>query len=254
MKRLTLSLVAALTAIAPASAQTGVDLALVLAVDMSGSMDEGEHALQRGGYVAAIRSPEVWAAIRAGAYRRIALSYLEWAGAASQVVVIDWRLIDSADAARAFADDLEASPLSRIRGTSISGAIDYARTMVESSGYEPWRKVIDISGDGANNRGRPVAEARDAAVARGVTINGLPIILRTAFAEGDLARYYADCVIGGPGAFALPVRAEAEMADAIRRKLVQEIAGLPPPAIPAQAGPPADCLIGERIRRLYLDP
>lgn len=244
----------AAAAATPATAQTEVDLALVLAVDMSGSMDPDEHAVQRGGYVAAIRSPEVWAAIRSGAYRRIALSYLEWAGPEAQVVVIDWRLIDSAGAARAFADDLEARPLSRIRGTSISGAIDYARAMVEESGFSAWRKVIDISGDGANNRGRPVTDARDAAVARGVTINGLPIMLRTNFAEGDLARYYADCVIGGPGAFALPVRAEAEMADAIRRKLVQEIAGLAPPAIPAQVGPPADCMIGERVRRLYLDP
>lgn len=254
MKMLGLTIVSALMVSAPASAASTVDLALVLAVDMSGSMDAREHAVQRGGYVAAIRSPEVWRAILTGAHQRIALSYLEWAGAAAHVVVMDWRLIDSAQAARAFADELEARPLSRIRGTSISGAIDFGREMIENSGYEAWRRVIDVSGDGANNRGRPVTEARDAAVARGVTINGLPIVIRTSFAEGDLARYYADCVIGGPGAFALPVRAEAEIADAIRRKMVQEIAGLAPPPTLTQTGEPADCLIGERVRRLYLDP
>lgn len=239
---------------APAAAQVEVDLELVLAVDMSGSMDRGEHALQRGGYVAALRSPEVWEAVLTGAHQTIALSYLEWAGAHQQVVVMDWRLIDNRPALLSFADALEAQPLSQIRGTSISGGIDHARTMIEANGFEGWRKVVDVSGDGANNRGRPVTEARDAAVARGIVVNGLPIMLRTNRAEGDLARYYADCVVGGPGSFVIPVHAAGEMAGAIRRKLVEEIAGLgPPPTLVQSAAEPADCLIGERLRRLIWD-
>jgi hypothetical protein len=235
------------------AADIEVDVELVLAVDMSGSMDPSEHALQRGGYVEALRSPEFWEAIRKGAWRRVAVSYLEWAGAGQQVVVMDWTLIDSAEAARAFADALEAQPLSRIRGTSISGAIDRARTMFHGNGYEGFTRVIDISGDGANNRGRPVTEARDDALAEGIVINGLPLVVRVSPLEGDLAQYYADCVIGGPGSFSLPVRRFEDVADAVRRKLVLEIAGGPPPARYAQASPQpqSDCLAGERARRFF---
>ena len=235
------------------AADIEVDVELVLAVDMSGSMDPHEHAIQRGGYVEALRSPEFWDAVTKGAWRRVAVSYLEWAGAGQQVVVMDWTLIDSPEAARAFADELEAKPLSRIRGTSISGAVDSAAALLQRSGVEAWRRVIDISGDGANNRGRPVTEARDAALAEGIVINGLPIIVRVSPGEGDLAQYYADCVVGGPGSFSLPVRRFEDFAAAVRRKLVLEIAGGPPPVTYAQASPTgqADCLIGERARRFY---
>lgn len=249
---------AALFAAAPA-AGVEVDVELVLAVDMSGSMDRSEKTLQRAGYVAAFRSPALHDAIREGAYRRIAVTYLEWAGSGSQVVVVDWTLVDGPESAVAFADTLERRPLSRIRGTSISGAIDYAAGMFAENGFSGWRRVIDVSGDGPNNRGRPVDHARDDALAAGLVINGLPILLRpSASASGDLAQYYADCVIGGMGAFVLPVRDEAEFAEAIERKLVLEVAGRTPPprAIPAQAAPGGspDCLVGERLRRLWSDP
>lgn len=240
-------------------AEVAVDVELVLAVDMSGSMDRSEKRLQRAGYVAAFRSPTLHAAIDDGAYRRIAVAYLEWAGATSQVVVVDWTLIDGPESAIAFADRLESRPLSRIRGTSISGAIDHAAGMFEGNGFSGWRRVIDVSGDGPNNRGRPVHHARDAALAEGLVINGLPILLRpSASAAGDLARYYADCVIGGMGAFVLPVRDESEFAEAIERKLVLEVAGRTPAPrlLPAQAASrrAPDCLVGERLRRLWSDP
>jgi hypothetical protein len=234
-----------------------VDLELTLAVDMSGSMDREEQQLQRDGYVEAIASPEVWDAIAGGAWGRIALSYVEWAGPASQVVVLDWRLIDSAEAAADFAAALAARPLSYIRGTSISGALDFVAPRFDDNGFEGWRRVIDLSGDGPNNRGRPVEAARDAALARGVVINGLPILIRPTRMESDLAAYYEACVIGGDGAFVLPVRRAADFAAAIRRKLVLEIAvPTPPPrAVPAAAPPePVDCLAGERLRRLWSDP
>lgn len=250
-RALTFAALAFSVAAGATAADLEVDVELVLAVDMSGSMDAQEHALQRDGYVAALRAPEFWDAVAKGAWRRVALSYLEWAGPASQVVVMDWTLIDSPDAARDFADALERTPLSRIRGTSISGAIDAARAMFDGNGYAGFARVIDVSGDGANNRGRPVTEARDAAVAQGLVINGLPILVRPSALEGDLAQYYADCVIGGAGAFVIPVRSFAEMADAIRRKLVLEIAGGPPSAIFAQGTAPADCMVGERMRRYY---
>jgi hypothetical protein len=234
----------------PAAAME-VDLELVLAVDMSGSMDPEEHALQRQGYVDAIAHPHVAAVIARGAYGRIALSYLEWAGPSAQVVVMDWTVIDGPQAAADFSAALAARPLSLIRGTSISGAIDFAAAMIAGNAYEGWRKVIDVSGDGPNNRGRPVSEARDDALAAGIAINGLPLMLRPSASGGDLAAYYRDCVTGGPGAFVLPVRDEAEIATAIRRKLVLEVAGGPPPAVPAQASPTVDCLVGERLRRVW---
>lgn len=247
--------VALLLASAADAADREVDLELVLAVDMSGSMDRDEKRLQREGYVAAIASEAFAAALREGAWRRIALSYLEWAGPTSQVVVMDWRLIDGPEAARAFSEELAAAPLSLIRGTSISGAIDYAVEMFEDNGFEGWRKVIDVSGDGANSRGGPVEAARDAALARGVTINGLPLMLRPSWIGAGLAQYYADCVVGGPGHFVLPVTAEAELADAIRRKLVLEVAGLAPaPVARAQVAPRFDCMVGERLRRSWDAP
>jgi hypothetical protein len=241
----------------PAAAEdVPVDLELVLAVDVSGSMDEGERALQRGGYVAAFLHPEVIAAIDGGVQGRIAVTYVEWAGPRSQTVVIPWRAVDGAASAEAFAAALKAAPTAHIHGTSISGALAFASTLFDGNGFAAARQAIDVSGDGPNNMGPPVVPVRDAVVARGITINGLPLTLRDGgLAAGLLELYYEDCVIGGPGAFFLSVRAPEQLADAVRRKLVLEIAGRPPTLIPAQLAqqaPPIDCTIGERTRPSWL--
>ena len=247
--------------IAGAAAQTPVDLELVLAVDVSLSMDTEEQRLQRDGYVAAFRDAEIQAAITSGPYGRIAVTYMEWAGPGSQSVVIGWTIVDSAAAARAFADKLEASPISRARLTSISAALKFSRDLFAGSGVQGLRRVIDVSGDGPNNAGEPVVPVRDELVAGGVVINGLPIMLHTAisttFDISDLDQYYSNCVIGGSGAFMVPVKELAEFGSAIRRKLLLEISGLGPPAsvIPAQNTPTDgyDCLTGEKRWRWYFD-
>jgi hypothetical protein len=252
-----------------ASAQTGtsVDLELVLAVDVSLSMDMDEQRLQRDGYVAAFRDVEVWNAIAAGANGRIAVTYVEWAGQVNQQTVLPWTLIDSPAAAQAFADQLEAAPISRARMTSISGAIIYSGRQLESNPYKGTRRVVDISGDGPNNSGPPAQEARDELINKGIIINGLPILLKRDQPSGffdinNLDAYYTNCVIGGAGAFMIPVRERAEVRSATRRKLILEISDLVPeqPArlIPAQASAgasaePIDCMIGERMWRLYMD-
>jgi hypothetical protein len=226
-----------------------VDLELVLAVDVSGSMDDEEHAVQRAGYVAAIRHPDFVRAIASGAYQRIALTYVEWAGPSLQATVMPWRLIDGAASARAFADDLAARPITYIRGTSISGALVYATALFDDNSYNGFRKVIDVSGDGPNRNGIPVEVARDLAVERAIVINGLPIMIRPSRSYVTLDRYYADCVIGGPGAFVLPVKKAEEIAEAIRRKLILDIAARPvSPIVPAQATAPVDCRMGEMRR------
>jgi hypothetical protein len=252
-----------------ASAQTGtsVDLELVLAVDVSLSMDMDEQRLQRDGYVAAFRDAEVWNAIAAGANGRIAVTYVEWAGQVNQQTVLAWTLIDSPAAAQAFADQLEAAPISRARMTSISGAITYSGRQLESNPYKGTRRVVDISGDGPNNSGPPAQEARDELVDKGIIINGLPILLKRDQPSGffdinNLDAYYTNCVIGGAGAFMIPVRERSEFRSATRRKLILEISDLVPqePArlIPAQAvggasAEPIDCMVGERMWRLYMD-
>ncbi|MFQ5970965.1 MAG: DUF1194 domain-containing protein [Alphaproteobacteria bacterium] len=243
---------------------TPVDVELVLAVDVSRSMDVDEQRLQREGYIAAFRHREVLDAIVSGIYGRIAVTYVEWAGAELQKVVVPWTVVDSPAKAELFARRLEAPPLGRLRRTSISGAVSFATRLLEGNGYEGLRRVIDVSGDGPNNAGVPVASARDAAVAAGIVINGLPILIkprqRAGFFDIDhLDMYFEDCVIGGPGAFTVPVADRTELATAIRRKLVLEIAGRAPHLIPASAGEPAprmDCLIGEKLwelRRRYLE-
>ena len=234
-----------------AQAETEVDVALVLAVDISFSMDIEEQALQRDGFVKAFRSSEVQDASGRGRIGRIAVTYFEWAGSADQHVVIPWTLIDSPASAAAFADDLEARQIRRARRTSISGAIDMSLRLLDESGVMPMREVIDIAGDGPNNQGRPVTLARDEALARGVTINGLPIMLkRPGYLDiTDLDHYYVDCVIGGPGAFVIPVRETFQFPDAIRQKIVMEIADLAPdqPLIHrTQTRERSDCMIGER--------
>jgi hypothetical protein len=247
--------------VAGAAAQTRVDVELVIAVDVSLSMDTDEQRLQREGYVAAFRDPELHRGITSGTYGRIAVVYMEWAGPSSQSVVIPWTVIDSPAAARAFADRLAVQPISRLRLTSIGAALQFARALLAESGLAGMRRVVDISGDGPNNSGPPAPMARDQLVADGVVVNGLPIMLKTSsptfFDLTDLDRYYAACVIGGAGAFMVPVKDIAELKSAIRRKLLLEISGLasPPRLVPAQDGETEsyDCLIGERQWRWYLD-
>ena len=240
------------------AAEMPVDLELVLAVDVSGSMDRDEQAIQRRGYVEAFSHPDLMNAVRSGPYGRIAVTYVEWAGPSSQSVTVPWTLIDASEAAADFAAGLAEASLSRIRGTSISGLFMFAAPLFEANGFLGLRRAIDISGDGPNNAGMPVDAARNAVLATGIVINGLPIAVKepgySAIGGTDLVAYYRDCVIGGPGAFVIPVTAPEQLAEAIRRKLVLEIAGLPPRLVPAaQAATPTamDCTIGERLRRLW---
>ncbi len=247
-------------ATAGAGAQDGrgqlpVDLELVIAVDVSASMDREEFELQRVGYIEAIRHPDFVQAILRGAYRRIALSYLEWSGSRLQRVVMPWRLIDGADSALAFADELAGHDILRSRGTSISAALSFGADLFDANSFEGQRRVIDISGDGPNNFGRPVTEARDQALARGIIINGLPILIRPSPVFAAIDRYYSDCVIGGPGSFVLPIHQAEGFAIAIRRKLILEVAGvLAGDIIRVATFEPVDCLIGERTREIYADP
>ncbi|MDE1568127.1 DUF1194 domain-containing protein [Aquabacter sp. P-9] len=241
---------------APA-ADNVVDVQLVLAVDVSYSMDPDEQALQRDGYAAALVSDEFLNALRQGPRGRIAATYVEWAGEREQRVVLDWRIIDSPASARAFSDAIRAAPLRRVYRTSISSALLFSANHLKTSGYRGLRNVIDVSGDGVNNQGPPVEQARDEVVAQGITINGLPLLLKrsanSAIDIPDLDVYYEDCVIGGAGAFVIPVREQAEFARAIKTKLVLEVAGLRPPEmpriIPAVSPPRLSCLIGERLWR-----
>ena len=228
-----------------------VDLELVLAVDVSMSMDEDEQRLQRDGYANAFRDPAVIEAIRAGPQGRIAVAYLEWAGYGETRLLVEWTLIDGAESAAAFADTLEKKPYSRIRRTSISGGLQAAAKLFGQT-YQGLRRAIDVSGDGANNEGPLVAPVRDEIVAKGVTINGLPLALKRSpwspFDMIDLDAYYEDCVIGGPGSFVIPVREISEFHKAVRDKLILEIANLVPPPrlvpVAAKVRPPCD--IGER--------
>jgi hypothetical protein len=236
------------------AADMPVDLELILAVDVSRSMDIDEQKLQRDGYVAALTHPEVLAAISQGRHGRIALSYVEWAGPDTQYKVLDWRVIDSPASARSFAAALAQAPIQRFRGTSISNSLVYVAPQFDNNGYAATRRVIDVSGDGPNNMGIPIETAREPVLRAGITINGLPIMIKRpgGFASiSNLDVYYEDCVIGGFGAFLVVVRSVDQFAEAIRRKLVLEIAGRQPQVIPAAAtasGSRIDCLIGEKLR------
>lgn len=246
---------------APAFAQTKVDLELVIAVDVSLSMDLDEQRLQRDGYVAAFRDPELHKAIGSGPSGSIAATYVEWAGSPVQQIVIPWTIIDGPQAALAFADQLEAATISRARMTSISAALQFSRRLFESSGARGIRRVIDVSGDGPNNAGGPIVPIRDEVVAGGIVINGLPIMIKrpsSLFDLGDLDRYYNDCVIGGTGAFMIPIKEKHEFLSATRRKLLLEISGYEPLAriIRVQApgpGEASDCMVGEKQWMRYMD-
>ena len=235
-----------------------VDVELVLAVDVSLSMMPFELEIQRKGYAAAIADPSVVKAIQQGVHGRIAVTYLEWAGNFSHRQVVPWTIVASMADAKAFAASITSNSGRGMRRTSISGAIDQAASLFEANGIRGLKRVIDISGDGPNNQGRPVTQARDDAVAKGIVINGSPLMTLDSSPYGsfdipDLDRYYADCVIGGPGAFMVPVDDWEQFPAAIRRKLVLELAGLPSPApvVLAATGSEvdsrSDCMVGEKI-------
>lgn len=254
-----LSLIAA----APVQAQKRVDLELVIAVDISWSMDPDEQRLQRNGYVAALRDQEFQRIALGGPAGSIAITYFEWAGPSAQRVVLPWTLIDSAGVANAVADTLQAAPISRERLTSISGGLMFADKLFDQSPFRGARRVIDVSGDGPNNSGDPVVPVRDRLVEKGIIINGLPILLKldppqSLFDIKELDIYYADCVIGGPGSFMIPIKTEDEFLTATRRKMILEISDYTPPArlIRVQSATPApriNCMIGEQIWRRYMD-
>ncbi|MEM8743283.1 MAG: DUF1194 domain-containing protein [Pseudomonadota bacterium] len=239
-----------------------VDLELVLAVDVSLSMYSFEQELQLQGYVDAFRDPEVLKAIDTGLHKKIAVVFVEWGGMEFQSVKVPWTLIDSVEAAERFADLLGSRRLTALPLTSISTAMLYSAALFDDNGFKGERRVIDVSGDGPNNQGIVVTKARDAVVKRGITINGLPVMLRVGQAPGffDLEKldvYYEDCVIGGPGAFIVPVLEEKSFASAIRRKLIREISGAPATVMRAQAAPwkappRIDCLIGEKLWNEWL--
>lgn len=232
-----------------------VDLELVLAVDISRSMDPDEQALQRAGYVAAFRDREVLRAIASGPHGRIAVTYLEWAGMGLQRVVLPWTLVDGPAAGERVAAALADAPYDARRRTSISDALLFSAAQFPNSGFAGARRVIDISGDGPNNSGLPVLEVRRQVLDQGIVINGLPIMLKQYGGSGffdvaDLDLYYEDCVIGGFGAFIVTVTDPGEFVGAIRRKLIIEIAGTTPRIVPAQMAHPTqsmDCRIGEKL-------
>jgi hypothetical protein len=231
-----------------------VDVELVLAVDVSYSMDPEEQELQRDGYIAAITSREFMHALKQGMHGRIAMTYIEWAGMHHRQIIVPWRLIEGPESADAFVAEIRNARYTRASRTSISGALLFAAPMFEASGYRGVRRVIDVSGDGVNNNGPPVMITRDEIVAQGITINGLPIVLKRPNASTmDIAQldvYFEDCVIGGPGAFVIPIRERNQFKEAIRTKLVLEIAGrTPEPRVlrAAVVPPRISCTIGEML-------
>ncbi|MFO0986021.1 MAG: DUF1194 domain-containing protein [Alphaproteobacteria bacterium] len=213
-------------------APEAVDVELILAIDVSGSIDEEEAALQRRGYLAALVDPQVLRAISGGEKRKIGLTYIEWAGYHYQRVIVDWAAISDKASAENFVAKVAQVPVSTERWTSISGAIEFAMKRFEVSPYRGTRRVIDISGDGRNNNGRDLGEVRREALDRGIIINGLPIVNDRPTRWGtpperDLDLYYRDFVIGGPGSFYIVADGFQAFANAIRTKLVREISGAP---------------------------
>jgi hypothetical protein len=217
---------------AGAPAAEPVDLLLVLAADVSRSVDAAKFQLQRDGYTAAVSDPRVIEAIQSGRNGRIGLTFVEWSGVGSQRVVIDWTVIANAETAKSFGDHLLETPRSFADRTSISGAIEFAMGQIARAPYQATRRVIDVSGDGTNNAGRDVTAARDEALAQGVTINGLVILSETPLAwnpdhtnpPGGLENYYRDHVIGGPGAFVLAAQDFNSFGQAIVKKMIAEVA------------------------------
>lgn len=207
---------------------THVDVELVLAVDVSNSMDSDERILQRRGYEAAFRHPDVLNTIKSGLLGKIAVTYVEWADRGRQNVTVPWMVIDSFESAHAFADKLAEARLLRMRRTAIDDALLFSASLFEDNNFSGMRRVIDISGDGPSNEGGDVSFARDEVLKRGIVINGLPILLKQGVWEEKLDIYYEDCVIGGPGSFIVTVRKQNEFVQAIRRKILLEIASAMP--------------------------
>jgi hypothetical protein len=232
-----------------------VDLELVIAVDVSYSMDIDELVVQREGYAQAIVSTEFLQALKAGPNGRLAVTYFEWSASGDQKIIMPWRLIDGPESADAVAAAIMQTPVRQGTRTSISGAIKFALPLFDENPYRGLRRVVDISGDGANNEGGPVTDARDAALEKGVTINGLPIMMKpnsSMMDIDDLDLYYEDCVIGGPGSFVVAVKDRAKFKQAIRTKLALEVAGrtLEQRIVPVvEREPRVPCLIGEKIWR-----
>jgi hypothetical protein len=237
MLRILLTVLVLFAAPPSVRAAEAVDLLLVLAADVSRSVDQPKFQLQRDGYAAAITDPRVMNAIMSGATRRIAVCFVEWSGAGAQKVVIDWTMLDGPDAARKFSDALVEAPRSFADRTSISGAIDFSMEMLARAPFEATRRTIDISGDGTHNSGRGLLAAREDALAKGVTINGLVILSERPLPwnpehtnpPGGLAKYFQDNVIGGPGAFVIVAENFQSFGQALISKLVAEIAAKPVP-------------------------
>ncbi|WP_037547421.1 DUF1194 domain-containing protein [Stappia stellulata] len=258
-----LSAIVSAAIVPSARAEVAVDVALVLAVDVSRSMSHEEMRIQRRGYADAISSPQVLRAISQGPHGRIAVTLFEWAADYHAREIVAWTVIETRADAQAIAATLLSQHSRGERRTSISGGIDHAVRLLEAVPFLADRRVIDVSGDGPNNQGLPVTMARDAAVRKGITINGLPLMTEGGYGSQfnipDLDEYYRRCVIGGPGAFMIPVNDWDQFAEAVRRKLVLEIGALEPMptaterarVMPAQFdfAPPYDCLIGEKIWR-----
>ncbi len=234
-------ILAATEALGAAAKLEPVDLELVLATDTSQSIDDSEAMLQREGVAAAFRSPEIARAIQAGALGKIGVLYLDWSGAGNDRIVVNWWVIHDRPSADAFSAALLKAPRTYGSGTAIGEAITLAAGLIEANNLEGTQKTIDVSGDGPNNQGRAVAEARDEVAAKGITINGLPIVTdeygggEWGAYYGELDKYYANCVIGGPRSFALPAKGFQDFATAIRRKLVLELsdAAQPPRGAPS---------------------
>lgn len=229
-----------------------VSVELVIAVDVSYSMDMDELAIQREGYAQAIVSKDFLGALRAGPGGKVAVTYFEWSMSGDERIIIPWRMIDGPESADAVAAEIMKTPVRRGSSTSISSAINFAVQLFEQNPYRGLRRVIDISGDGPNNDGVPVTSARDAALAKGIIINGLPIMVKEpSYLTTDIENldlYYEDCVIGGSGAFIMTIKDREKFQEAIRTKLVREVAGFAPELriVPAaEKESRVSCLIGE---------
>jgi len=241
---LTALLLAAPLAKAQSTAQDQVDLLLVLAADVSRSVNQPKFQLQREGYAAAVSDKRVLEAISSGRHRRIAICFVEWSGVSAQKLVIDWTIVGDADQARKFGDQLLELPRSFAERTSISGGIDFAVSLFDRAPYQAARRTIDVSGDGTNNSGRDVTLARDEALARGITINGLVILSERPLPwnpehtnpPGGLPNYFRDNVIGGPGAFVIVAEDFNSFGQAIVKKLIAEIAETQPPPVAVAPG------------------
>jgi Protein of unknown function (DUF1194) len=250
--------IAGIAAPRPKSQQTdnvpSVDVELVIAVDVSYSMDSDELTVQREGYAQAIISKEFLQALKTGRNGKISVIYFEWSASSDQKIIIPWRVIDGPESADAVANEIMKTPVRRGSRTSISGAINFAMPLFDENPYRGLRRVIDISGDGPNNNGAPVTDARDAALEKGITINGLPIMVKEpSYVTMDIDNldfYYEDCVIGGPGSFVVSIKDRDRFKEAIRTKLLLEVAGRTPERriVPVAAKEPrVPCLIGEKI-------